>query len=452
MAEITFVGAAGTVTGSKHLVTVGGKRFFVDCGLFQGTAEVRALNDAKLPVDAEEIDAVVITHGHLDHTGYLPKLVKDGFDGQIYCTPATAAIAEIVLEDAAHLQQELAERGHGHERPHAPPPFYDDRDVARTLRKIETVEYERVFSVAGICNARYSNAGHILGSAFVHLTIEGKQVVFSGDLGRYDRPLLADPSPIGEADIICCESTYGDRDHPAESISALGDALRAGIARGGAIVIPAFAVERTQDILYAIARLQQQDPAIANLAIHLDSPMAEKVDAIFERFGGEHRAVAGDSPSTPFGIHHFTEHRTTDESKALNAMPGNYVVISASGMASGGRILHHLHNHLADPRATIVLCGYQSVGTLGNLLEHGAKTIRIYGDAIPVRAAIVALKGFSAHADRTALVRWLHTCTGSPRFYAVHGEAASAAALAAEVRQEIKWSAQVATRGTTVTL
>jgi metallo-beta-lactamase family protein len=452
VAELTFIGAAGTVTGSKHLLSVNGKRVLVDCGMFQGERSVRELNDMPLPIAANAIDAVVITHGHLDHVGYLPKIVRDGFTGPIYCTPPTQAVMQIVLDDAAHLQQELQERGFEEQRPYAPPLYYDERDVEHAMKLTSPVELRTAFDVAGVMKATYFNAGHILGSAFAALEFEGKRVIFSGDLGRYGRPLLYDPDPIGAAGDVVCESTYGDRVHPAQPLSELRTVLLDAAARGGAIVIPAFALERSQDMLYAIAQLQAQEPRIARIPVHLDSPMAEKVDDVFERFPDAHKPVPHDSPRHPFGIENFTIHVTTEESKALNHVRGSHVIVSASGMASGGRILHHLHNHLADPSATIVFCGYQSTGTLGALLTRGMRTISLYGDTLPVRASIEHLKGFSAHADRNELARWLRTCTETPHLYAVHGEAAAAAALCAVAETALGWKADVAHRGTTVDL
>lgn len=452
MADLTFIGAAGTVTGSKHLLTLGGKHILIDCGMFQGVVDVRTLNDVPLPIAPDDIDAVVVTHGHLDHVGYLPKLVRDGFAGPIYCTPPTEAVMGVVLDDSAHLQQELQERGYQHQRPYAPPMYYDQRDVDRTKRRVKPFDYHTPFDVAGVLQATYCNAGHIIGSAFVALAFDGKRVIFSGDLGRYDRPLLLDPEPIGAADDIICESTYGDRVHPPQPLSDLRAALDAGIARGGAIVIPAFAIERSQDILLAIATLQREDPGLARVSVHLDSPMAEKVDDIFARFPNAHRRIDGDAPETPFGVRNFHMHVTAADSKALNGVSGPHIIISASGMASGGRILHHLHNHLPNRNATVIFPGYQSAGTIGYFLTHGAHTIHLYGDSLPVRAAIVHLEGFSAHADQNELKRWLATASGTPHLYAVHGEAESAAALAATARTAFGWKSDVARRGTTVTL
>jgi metallo-beta-lactamase family protein len=449
VAELTFVGAAGTVTGSKHLLTVGGRHLYIDCGMFQGTRQTQALNDVPLPIAPAQTDAIVITHGHIDHVGYLPKIVHDGYRGPIYCTPATAGLIEIVLEDAAHLQQYLTRRGYQHELP-APPPFYNDADVQATLGLLRTIPLETDFDVCGAA-MRYHNAAHILGSAFVDAHIEGKRVIFSGDLGRYGRPLLYDPTALDTADVVVCEATYGDRIHPPDALGDFEKILLAGIARGGAIVIPAFAVERTQDILHSIGILQGRDPELARIPVHVDSPMAIKVDALFARYPDAHKPFI-DTPDQPFGCSGVTVHVTTEESKQLNDLTGPAIIIAASGMASGGRILHHLHNHMSDPKATIVFAGFQGPGTLGNLLVHGATTVRIFGDVLDVRATIVNPTGYSAHADQSELLRWLGTLTTKPHLYAVHGEPTAAAVFATVVGQRLGFTASVAERGTTVTL
>jgi metallo-beta-lactamase family protein len=450
MAELTFVGAAGTVTGSKHLVSTGGKHFYVDCGLFQGPKDIDALNQVGLPIPPSQTDAIVITHGHLDHVGYLPKIVHDGFRGPIYCTPATSGVMEIVLEDAAHLQEHLTQRGFHHEAATKLPPFYTDDDVAATLKLVKTVPLETDFTIGG-ATLRYHEAGHILGSAFIDAQIEGRRVIFSGDVGRYGRPLLYDPAPLESADVVVCETTYGDRNHPPDALGALGAALAAGIARGGTIVIPAFAVERTQDILLAIGTLQDRDPQIAATPVHLDSPMAIKVDALFAGYPDAHRPIT-DTPDRPFGCRNLTVHVTTDESKQLNDLRGPAIVISSSGMASGGRILHHLHNHLSDPKSTILFCGFQGSGTLGNLLVHGIPHIRIFGDDLVVNAAIVNLTGYSAHADQSELLRWLGTLKNKPHLYGVHGDPPSTAAFCTAVEAKLGFTAAAGVRGTTVTL
>jgi metallo-beta-lactamase family protein len=452
VAELTFIGAAGTVTGSKHLLSIEDRHLLVDCGLFQGVVDVRALNDLPLPVPAKDIDAVVITHGHLDHVGYLPKLVRDGFTGPIYCTPPTRALMEVVLDDAAHLQEELYQRGFHHERPHAPPPYYDEANVAQAMCLVKTVPLHTPFDLFGVASATYRNAGHIIGSAFVNFALDGRKATFSGDLGRYGRPLLYDPEPLGAADVLVSESTYGDRIHPSDPSEELRTALLSAIRRGGPIIIPAFAVERTQDILLALARLQRDETCVATVPIYLDSPMASKVDDIFEAFPDAHKPITRDSEQSPFGVVNFQLCDTLEQSKALRTIDRTAIIISASGMAAGGRILNHLHDRLTDRTATVIFAGYQSVGTLGYLLIHGARTVHIFGDALPVLADIVHLSGFSAHADQGDLRRWFQTCTTTPRLYAVHGEVESATAVATLAASAFGWQAQVARRGTTVTL
>lgn len=450
MAELTFVGAAGTVTGSKHLLTVGGRHIFIDCGLFQGTADITALNSVPLPVHPKDVDSVIITHGHIDHVGYLPKLVHDGFRGTIYATPATRALMNIVLEDAVHLQTHLHDRGMNHEH-YAPPPFYNETDVQRTIEMTKGIALETPFELAGI-KAVYKNAAHIIGSAFVELTIGERCIVFSGDIGRYDRTLLYDPAPIGNADTLICESTYGDRVHPPDPLGMLANTLSQGIARGGAIVIPAFAVERSQELLLSIGQLQRQYPQIANVPVFLDSPMAAQVDQLFERFPDAHKPLQFDSGGTPFGCRNLTIAIETEQSKAINRVRGPHIIVSASGMAAGGRVLHHIYNHVSDPHATLLFVGYQSAGTLGYFLTHGAETIRIFGDTLPVHAAIGQISGYSAHADREEIRRWFDTCPAKPRFYAVHGDPVSAQSLCDLVRSKYSWVADVAARGTTVSV
>jgi metallo-beta-lactamase family protein len=450
VAELTFVGAAGTVTGSKHLLTSNGRRIFIDCGLFQGTSNIVALNSVPLPVPAAQIDAVVITHGHVDHIGYLPKLVRDGFKGPIYATVPTRALMNIVLQDAAHLQRHLKKRGF-HEEPYAPPPFYEEADVQQTLKQTKGFDLEEPFDAAGF-SVVYKNAAHIIGSAFACIEVEGRRVIFSGDIGRYNRTLLYDPTPMGEADVLVCESTYGDRVHPPDALQQLGATLAAGVARGGAIVIPAFAVERSQEILLSIGQLQRMVPALAHVPVFLDSPMAAKVDQLFTDYPAWHKPVAFETNGKPFGCDNLTIAVDTEQSKAINNVTGPHIIVSASGMAAGGRVLHHLHNHVSDPKATILFVGFQGAGTLGFLITNGAKTVKIYGDVLPVKASTGIISGYSAHADRNEIQQWLNTCTSKPTYYAVHGDPVSAQSLCDLVKTKYGWDAHVAARGTTVTL
>ena len=446
MAELTFVGAAGTVTGSKHLLTHGDRSLLVDCGLYQGPPAIEALNRARLPIRPATIDAIVITHGHLDHVGYLPKIVRDGFDGPIYCTPATADVMEIVLEDAARIQEHLRDRGFHQERAHGLPPFYDRDDVSRALGLVKPVVAGAEFSAAG-ATARYHEAGHIIGAAFVEFLIDGKRVVFSGDLGRYDRLLLRDPEPLGAADFVVCEATYGDRLHPLLPLDALETALLEAIRRGGPIVIPAFAVERSQEVLRALGVLQERNPAVARLPVHLDSPMAIGVDRLFARHPTAHKPLAN---VATFGCRNLSLHVTSDDSKALNHLEGAAVIVASSGMASGGRVLYHLHRLLRDPRATIAFVGYQAIGTLGRKLVEGTDRARIFGDVVPVRASVVEVGGFSAHADQGDLLRWLATAPNKPHISLVHAEPPAAATFATLVSERLGMQATVAQRGDVV--
>lgn len=447
MADLTFIGAAGIVTGSKHLLTSKGRRLLVDCGLYQGPPNVSALNDQPLPVEPSSIEAVIITHGHIDHVGYLPKLVHDGFRGTIHATPATRALMNIVLQDAAHLQQHLHHRGLHHES-YSPPPFYTQDDVERTLAQTQTTKLGDPFEAAGV-TITYHNAAHIVGSAFAAVQVEGRTVLFSGDVGRYDRTLLYDPDAIGAADVVICESTYGNRAHPPDATGTLERTLLQAMERGGAIVIPAFAVERTQELLFAIGSLQRSNPRITALPIYLDSPMAEAVDDLFNAFPDAHKPIP---PGKTFGCENVHIAVSTDESKAINAVRGSHLILSASGMAAGGRVLHHLYNHISDPKATVLFVGYQGIGTLGNLLMSGAGSVRIFGDRLPVRAALGNITGYSAHADKNEIQRWLATCTGKPTFYAVHGDPPAASALCDAVHERFGWDAHPAKRGTTVTI
>jgi metallo-beta-lactamase family protein len=450
VAELTFVGAAGTVTGSKHLVSIAGRRFFVDCGLFQGPRDVEALNDVPLPVPPAQLEAIVITHGHLDHVGYLPKVVRDGYRGPIYCTPATADVIEIVLEDAAHLQRHMHDRGFGRERCHGLAPFFTDEDVHATLRQLKTIPLERDFDVAG-ATLRYHYAGHIIGAAYVQMDCEGKRTVFSGDLGRYGSALLNDPTPLDSADTIVCEATYGNRLHPPDSLELLRAALLAGIDRGGPVLIPTFAVERAQDLLVAIGRLQDSEPRIADLPVHLDSPMAIKVDAVFAHHPEAYKALP-ERHGVPFGCRNVTLDVSSEQSKRIDELRTPAIVIASSGMATGGRILHHLYRHLSDPSATVIFPGYQVHGTLGRLIVDGVSPIRIFGDQLIVRAKVVHLSGFSAHADQGELVRWLGPLSSKGvRAYLVHAEPGSAAALAA-LLNERGFIATPAQRGETIDL
>lgn len=451
MADLTFIGAAGTVTGSKHLISVDGRHALVDCGLFQGRREIEALNHVPLPVAPNELDAVAITHGHLDHVGYLPKLVRDGYRGPIYCTPATADVMAIVLEDAAGLQRHMHDCGFHHERCHGLAPFFTYEDVQNALGQIKTVDVESEFAFCG-ATARYRKAGHIIGAAYLEVALNGRRAVFSGDLGRYGTPLLEDPEPLEPPDTLVCEATYGDRNHPPDPLPELESALVEGIERGGPILIPSFAVERSQELLFAIGKLQRSNDRIAPIPVHLDSPMAIKVDAVFAHHPEAHKPLPEDR-GAPFGCQNLTIHISSEESKQLNDLSGPAIVIASSGMATGGRVLFHLHRELPNARATVIFSGYLVNGTLGAAVVNGANPIRIFGDPLTVKAKIVHLGAFSAHAGQEELLRWIGTLQSKrTRVYLVHAESGAAETLAAILRERMNIDTTVAQRGMTVPL
>ena len=449
-AILEFLGAAGTVTGSKFLLTVNGRRVLVDCGLYQGLKELRRRNWDTLPVDPGSIEHVVLTHAHIDHSGYLPRLCRDGFGGAVHATRGTADLLGILLPDSGRLQEEEADYHNrlGISR-HAPAlPLYTEDEGVRAAARVDGVSYGEAVKLTPTLSVALTRAGHILGSASVHVDVTGgRRVVFSGDLGRYDAPILPDPAPIGDVDYVVVESTYGDRRHdPTPVLDQLERVMTAAIAREGAIVVPAFAVGRTQELMYHLAVLQRAG-RLPRLPSYLDSPMAINATEIYRRhpedFDDDMRARLA-SGGSPLEWGDFRVARTAAESKAINAVPGPLLIVSASGMATGGRVLHHLRERLPDPRSTVLLVGYQAVGTRGRALEEGARAIRIFGEDVPVRARVETVPRLSAHADADGLLRWLRTASRPPRrLFVVHGEPEAAAALAASVTHELGWKVSV---------
>jgi len=456
---LRFLGAAGTVTGSKHLVSAGGRRVLLDCGLFQGLKQLRLRNWRAFPVPPAQIDAVVLSHAHVDHSGALPLLVKQGFGGPIHCTAATADLLEILLRDAAHLQEEDAERANRrHYSRHRPArPLYGLADAEAALRLLRVEPYRTAFAVTDAMTALFRPAGHILGSATVELQLAGRPplcLVFSGDLGRWGRPILHDPELVRRADVLLVESTYGDRLHPAAPDEALAALVRATAEQARVLIVPAFAVGRTQELVWTLRRLEDEG-RIPVLPVLVDSPMAISVTELYARHEDEHdlamRAAArgGD----PLRTRNFRLVRTPEASKAVNDLRGPMILISASGMATGGRILHHLARRLPDPATTVLLTGFQAAGTRGRSLRDGATTLRIHGAEVPVRAQVVEIDGLSAHADRAELLRWLRGFEAAPiHTWVVHGEPQPADSLAATLRSQLGWDASVAEDGATVAL
>jgi metallo-beta-lactamase family protein len=445
MASIRFLGAAGTVTGSRFLVEAAGRRVLVDAGLFQGMKELRLRNWAPFPVPPGTIDAVVLTHAHIDHSGALPLLVRSGFRGEAFCTPATADLARIMLPDSAKLQEEEARYANakGFSR-HAPRalPLYEVADAAAALERLRTLRYGRPREILPGFTLSYTRAGHILGSASAVLTVGGEsgdplRILFSGDLGRYDAPILPDPEPPPESDFLVVESTYGDRAHPPDTAAAeLEREVLAAMARGGAIVVPAFAIGRTQEVLFLLRELEQAG-RIPSLPVFVDSPMATDATPVYRAHREDHDTQMDallDRGVEPLSPRRLTFTRTTEQSKAINHVHGPCIIISASGMATGGRVLHHLERRLPEPSTTILLVGFQATGTRGWRLQNGADTIRMHGKDIPVRARVVSLPGFSAHGDSAEVGRWLDGASRPPRrTFCVHGEPGALAAQAARI-------------------
>ena len=456
--SIQFLGAAGTVTGSAHLVRTDAATVLLDCGLFQGLKELRERNWREFPFDPDELDAVVLSHAHIDHCGRLPLLVRRGFRGPIYCTGATRSLTGVMLPDAAHLQEEEAERANwrGYSKHKPALPLYTLADAEAVLELLESRPYGKLFPVADGVRARFHRAGHILGAASVELEIPGCRLVFSGDVGRYDRPILRDPDPPPAADVLLCESTYGDRLHaPAEQADAdLARVITEGAERGGAILVPAFAVGRTQELLWMLRALEEA-ARIPTLPIYVDSPMAIEVTELYARHLEEHdaemRALVRTEGDDWYG-RRVRLTRSAEESKKLNRLTGPVIIIAASGMATGGRILHHLSLRLDDPRTTVLLVGFQSAGTRGRLLKDGATELRMFGQLVPVRATVETLDAMSAHAGQDELLRWLSGMTRPPRAtYLVHGEPAAAAGLEAQLRKR-GWTVRAAQDGEQVPL
>lgn len=446
-ASLTFLGAAGTVTGSKFLIEQSGSRLLVDCGLYQGERKWRRLNWEPLPIDARSIADVVLTHAHLDHCGYLPALLRQGFTGPAWATAGTAALADIVLRDSAHLQEEEATyaTGSGYSRHDPPLPLYTVADAIRAVEHIKPIDYAQPASLQADATVTLQRAGHVLGSASALIDLRGSSVLFSGDLGRPNHPLLlprADPPP---ADVVVVESTYGDRIHPTpdgEEHNALGAAIRRTIARGGSVVIPAFAVDRTELVLLAIENLRQRG-RIPKVPVYVDSPMALSAFDVYRRsdLREEMKPQAFGELTTMEDVY---ESRSAEESKRLNNPGRPCIIVSASGMATGGRVLHHLAESLPNPRNCVVLTGYQAVGTRGRDLQEGAHEIKLLGRYVRVRAEVVVDDTFSVHADADELMSWLEAMPQPPEtVYVVHGEPAASAALAGRIRQSLDCAAVV---------
>ncbi len=440
---LSFLGAAGSVTGSKYLLQNGSQRLLIDCGLFQGERELREANWAQFPVDPASISAVVLTHAHLDHCGYLPVLVKRGFRGDILCSEATADLCEILLRDAGHLQESDARfaNRHGFSRHKPALPLYTVEDAEAALRQLWAIPFHQDQTVPGGARLRLLRAGHILGAASLEIEWNGVSVLFSGDLGRFNDPLMVAPEPRPDSQYLVVESTYGDRRHPqVDPQSELNDVVSRTVRRGGTVVIPAFAVGRAQTQLFYFERLKAAGK-LANVPIFLDSPMAVNASEIFCHHRQDHKLSEPDCRSSCAVATYI---RSVEDSKRLSAMPIPKVIISASGMATGGRVLHHLKRFAPDPKNTILFAGYQAKGTRGAAMVAGVTTIRIHGEDIPVRAEVKNISALSAHADAEEIVLWLRTGSSAPAMtFITHGDPAAANALRARIEKDPGWRAAV---------
>jgi metallo-beta-lactamase family protein len=452
MIALTFFGAARTVTGSKYLIEANGVRVMVDAGLFQGLKELRERNWQDLPIQASSIQAIVLTHAHLDHCGYLPRLVAQGFRGRVFCTAGTQDLCRIVLPDSAKLHEEDAEYAnrHGFSK-HSPAlPLYREVDAARALTQLQPCGYERALPIGGGIEVEFINAGHLLGSAYVRMHVDGRTILFGGDLGRYGRPVLPDPAAVAGADYLLVESTYGDGLHEADDDgSRLAEIVTRTAHRGGKLIVPAFAIGRVEELLYWLKHLEAQK-RIPVLPVFLDSPMASAALARYsERVQELDADVQADPPPHAlqerelciFCTERFHVIASVEESKQLTASKAPSIVISSSGMAEGGRVLHHLKAALPDARNTVLFAGFQGQGTRGRRLVDGEKRIKIHGEWIQVAATIERIDSMSAHADAGEIMRWLHGFTKPPiQTFIVHGEPAAQDALGARIQQELGWN------------
>jgi metallo-beta-lactamase family protein len=441
--DLQFLGATGTVTGSKYLLRHGREGLLVDCGLFQGYKQLRLRNWAPLPVAAASINAVVLTHAHIDHSGYLPLLVKQGFRGRVYCTQATLELCSILLPDSGHLQEEEAAYANRHAfSKHQPAlPLYTRDDALACLKQLIPMEFGRSFEPMPGLHASLWPSGHMLGSAFVQLDDGQRSILFTGDIGRPQDLVLAAPVAMAGADYLVTESTYGDRLHErSDVLLQLAEVINRTVARGGAVIIPSFAVGRAQSLMYCI-RLLKQRRAIANLPVYLNSPMAVDATTVYRRHRDEHRLNATECEAM---CHAATIINTPEESIALNARHGPMVIIAASGMATGGRVVHHLKSFAPDRRNTILFTGFQAGGTRGAAMMAGAPTIRIHGQDVPVRAEVEMLANLSAHADAGEIIDWLRPFSKVPkRTFITHGEPAAADALRVRIERELHWPCRV---------
>lgn len=455
--KLRFLGAAQNVTGSRHMLEANGVRLLIDCGLYQ-ERHFRERNWDPFPTPPDSIDAVLLTHAHLDHCGLLPKLVKEGFNGRIYCNPATAEIAQIILLDSAKIQEEDAEhKRKRHERqgrkgPYPEVPLYTTEDAQACFPLFSPVKYRQAIALGDGVEATFYDAGHVLGSSIIRAKVrqnsQERIILFSGDIGRPDRPIVCDPTVFDTADYVLIESTYGDREHEAtkDVKKRIGDVINSTKKAGGNIVVPSFALERSQEVLYYINELLLEK-AIPRLRIFLDSPMASRITKVFQNHPelfDEQMAEFIRNLKSPFNLPNLEMTGKVEESEAINSIKETVIIIAGSGMCTGGRVKYHLVNNISRPESTIMFVGYQAVGTLGRQIVDGAKEVRILGQQYQVKAKVVRIHGFSAHADRNELLAWLKELEAPPRaVFVVHGETESASSFGDYLREQTGWDVSV---------
>lgn len=439
---LQFLGASATVTGSRYLLRTGRSAVLVDCGLFQGYKQLRLRNWARFPVSPRALDAVVLTHAHLDHSGCLPRLVAEGFNGPVYCTEATLELCKLLLPDSGRLQEEeasYAARKH-YSRHTDPQPLYTEKQAIECLQRFRPVKFDETWRPAPDVEARLLPAGHLLGAAQVVLEARGRRIHFSGDLGRADDAMMRPPAPFRGADVLVCESTYGNRKHADVDVEReIGKVIRRVTKRKGVVIIPAFAVGRVQAVMLHIARLRERGE-IPKVPVYLNSPMAITATGLYHRFRREHR-LSDDECQRMCEI--ATPINSIEQSKALNARGGPMVLISASGMLTGGRVLHHVASYGPDPRNAILLVGFQAGGTRGAALVRGCRELRIFGREVPINAEVISLDGLSGHADADGILDWARNSPAPQQVFVTHGEPDAADALRARLERELRWSARV---------